>query len=882
MEPPRAPIDNLLNVLSGFSIGHEKALKQSIYNTVALFLLCLVCTASYGLYIILQPFVKPLIWALLCGSVLFPFKLYITNAVKSWFAEADHFYEPLLVNLAMIPIRLMDKISECVGSFLCSRIKYVKIIIIASSLLVTIYWYTPNILTCLTWRLIQFTNSFLFLSVTNCNIYMVSTVMIGYILILCFFWTKENATLFNYASFVIWLSFSLYISNILGVYQNIIFFILQILFIVGFIYEIVLILDSKEIQGTPLTFTEAVQLALTGNKVSSPAVKVDENVEQDEQISFIEGTSTPLTADQKQDSVVNSKKPSLKFIKRAMSLDTDARQDTLSKLRSDADKSASYPSFQTSFHERYFLRKFRNESKIEDEKNKTDTDKYMYGALYSCIGMLMWKHKWILTILTVPIAWYFTKQIGKYFGVWDIIQRRINKFVQFFKTWYYERRHALIPAHVKGLYKICTIIDKEIREILKRSVDAVATTAVIFFLLVFSFCASLFIVIQIYAEGMHLIQITGEIINTTLVHNPDIDWVPEQWENSVNSVLDNAYTYGRSVIADGVKNLAKELEPSKAEILEKKVLELWDRLYQAWMMSNESSESIGPTVDIDAAYSVWESLKESFGKIPTQIFNMSSIQNFGKDNVGILMSVLDSVWSIVKGNLSIVLSVLTELLYVVLISGSAVLSFTLSTVVFFTTLFYLLSSSGYTYKPIELIAVFSPISFYRFAVAVQEAVMEVFAATFKLASFFGMWTWLIHNLFYVKIIYLPSAFAAILAAVPFLDAYFACIPAAIELWFTRGPMIAILFFLFHFLPYNIVMTDFYKEIKGAGHPYLTGLSIAGGIFCLGVEGAIFGPLLLCCIMVAINLSRRYVHSLSEETLDSLKKQMSQTNEQCSP
>lgn len=92
--------------------------------------------------------------------------------------------------------------------------------------------------------------------------------------------------------------------------------------------------------------------------------------------------------------------------------------------------------------------------------------------------------------------------------------------------------------------------------------------------------------------------------------------------------------------------------------------------------------------------------------------------------------------------------------------------------------------------------------------------MEVFAATFKLASFFGMWTWLIHNLFYVKIIYLPSAFAAILAAVPFLDAYFACIPAAIELWFTRGPMIAILFFLFHFLPYNIVMTDFYKEIKG--------------------------------------------------------------------
>lgn len=104
--------------------------------------------------------------------------------------------------------------------------------------------------------------------------------------------------------------------------------------------------------------------------------------------------------------------------------------------------------------------------------------------------------------------------------------------------------------------------------------------------------------------------------------------------------------------------------------------------------------------------------------------------------------------------------------------------------------------------------------FCRFAVALQEAVIGVFTATFKLACFFGMWTWFIHNLFQVKIIYLPSTFATILGAVPFLDAYFACIPATIELWFNRGPMIAILFFMFHFLPCNIVVTEFYKEIKG--------------------------------------------------------------------
>jgi len=36
------------------------------------------------------------------------------------------------------------------------------------------------------------------------------------------------------------------------------------------------------------------------------------------------------------------------------------------------------------------------------------------------------------------------------------------------------------------------------------------------------------------------------------MNNPDIDWVPEKWEESVNSILDNAYTYGRTAISDGV------------------------------------------------------------------------------------------------------------------------------------------------------------------------------------------------------------------------------------------------------------------------------------------------------------------------------------------
>nr|CAI5868777.1 unnamed protein product [Callosobruchus analis] len=419
------------------------------------------------------------------------------------------------------------------------------------------------------------------------------------------------------------------------------------------------------------------------------------------------------------------------------------------------------------------------------------------------------------------------------------------------KAWCEERHDALVPVPIRGLYRVIHRTNTVLKMSINDSIDTVASCVVIFGLIVFLICASIFIALQIYAEAIMLVQMTGNVINQTVVHNPELRQVlPPAWDDTIDSILDNAYQYGREGISKAVKGMMSDVDTAKSEKLEQQILELWDRVYQNWMSPNNSN---GPQVTEEAVRTSWEAFITDIQK-SSEMLNVNALIDFGKQNIGTLMSLLESIWGILKGNISLILSSFSTFLSVILGGGTAVMNFILNSVVFLTTLFYLLNSSSDLYKPLEVLINFSPSS-RRFGHALEAAINGVFSASFKMAAFYGLWTWFIHNLFCVKIVYLPSAFATILGAVPFLGTYWACIPAVLDLWLAQDRGIAaILFAVFQFLPTSVVDTTIYKEIKGGGHPYLTGLAIAGGIFCLGVEGAIIGPMLLCGLYVAVDLS----------------------------
>lgn len=62
---------------------------------------------------------------------------------------------------------------------------------------------------------------------------------------------------------------------------------------------------------------------------------------------------------------------------------------------------------------------------------------------------------------------------------------------------------------------------------------------------------------QVYAEAIMLVQMTSNVINQTVVHNPELrQLLPPTFDDTVDSILDNAYQYGREGISKTVCSVA--------------------------------------------------------------------------------------------------------------------------------------------------------------------------------------------------------------------------------------------------------------------------------------------------------------------------------------
>ena len=120
----------------------KQALQAAMYTGVVNVLICVFAALLIAIFLVLQSFLRPLLWASLCGVVLFPFKSKSTTVFAGWLYDLQRHNTPLLVGVLLLPFHLFGLLSSRCEKIVF-RWKRLTLAIVVYAASVWLFYHSP-------------------------------------------------------------------------------------------------------------------------------------------------------------------------------------------------------------------------------------------------------------------------------------------------------------------------------------------------------------------------------------------------------------------------------------------------------------------------------------------------------------------------------------------------------------------------------------------------------------------------------------------------------------------------------------------------------------------------------------------------------------------